>query len=769
MVSENFEANLVAKGFNATRVMLDCECIFLPISNDWREKVLNPKLNPRSKSIYIPEGRVKQTTYSRFFDALKQVDDPITGELDPNSKFSSLENFTSGPFKQNSMSDNSKEETIEVRVINIKSNPHKNKEFVMKFYRDKNHGILGKSLLDPNGPDYLIDFGDILSISHKELDRLDELVALCQFTKWNPNMKYPTARLLSTPTVASSLEAESIIMTTEFGVPLHMYSEETVNNIKNDLKDTGLFNPSSFDVCPPDVKDYRARKVICIESDYFENKEIAFSIQEPADDGSYDLSLYLPDVGEYFVPNSTLDLECRKRKMSYIPPNQDYKMPPETVYEAMRINSGKNTKALAIQTKVTGSDTIDLNKMVSVEACLIHPATMLSYKDCEVLLKGNEKDQNNLRNLIGKSMGNIEPSELTNLIKTIKELLKKLMRISENIENSNKALSPLQSVLYSDFMERESNERLKGPLNIPISKAVQQIDIIFSRMIATYLQRKCPELTLFKVFETPSAHTLEMLKEALECVGERIESELGFSDTAESYSALINHILSIPQKTKQKFLLLAVHCTFKDPKFETLEHLEERLTPAKYISYMHPVVSCMNPLQNYIDLLTVWLLSIVAKDRKPDETNFLSPEDIEDFCQSYNQTLPNINTGLQVLKDNYRYFKNPNKGASVVAEKTNMMIVKLGKIKVACYLESENWLRTIQLDRLGRIQQGPEGFSRIIKNDKKSKRKKGNDDDRRGGNGQNLKFVDLKPKEILDLKLSTSKDANQDLYFDVLM
>ena len=124
---------------------------------------------------------------------------------------------------------------------------------------------------------------------------------------------------------------------------------------------------------------YPDRLIITVESDYFENRELTFSIQEYGE-GGQELTIYLPDVEQFIKHNSSLDMRCRSLKMSYNLPKNEYSMLPHYAYKALHFAVGQDRVAIAVTIPLDNENApVSFTRVPEVEKCIIQTKSRLSY------------------------------------------------------------------------------------------------------------------------------------------------------------------------------------------------------------------------------------------------------------------------------------------------------------------------------------------------------------------------------------------------------
>lgn len=544
---------------NTNRVMEGCECIFMPESKAWSDK-LRPKsgssLGSRSRSNVdiLDEPQLPPLLYDQFFEEVKGIE--------PSGNYYEQGQTQSDAFQRND-SDNSKSgDMVEVRVIYICSNPLKNKKTILKIFRDRNQNILlAKSISNKRGPVFLVDapHHQPTNNNYKDQQKLEGRCGLFEFVKWSKDKKYPTALLLSVPNKELELELERMLLTYDYELPLELHSKDIQQRVKEDKLSHNLFQPVNIEAESKRRRDYTNRFVVAIESDYFENKEINFSIQR-VDESSSTFTIYVPDIDHYIKLGSLVDLESRKRKTTFNLPYCEYPMLPGFVNDVVSFKAGEAKLAIAISLVLNHKDgfALEPDQLPTVEKCIIRSRIKLTYEDCEIITKNGENFEG-IPNQLSQKLELIKDlhKDKTDADRaSLGDLLKQLTGVSEAFREELAMACPLEQLLVKDFIERETNSKLTRLVSrddqMYMSNVVFDVELMVSKAVARLLRKEMPKFAVFKTFEQPSKSSLEKLAQALELVDLSGLVSPSLDNSAHSYTELAKEISSLKSEHKRK-------------------------------------------------------------------------------------------------------------------------------------------------------------------------------------------------------------------------
>lgn len=466
IVSDSFVDFVVAKGANTNRIMEECEVIFIPESKGWKDKLKKrggSAAGSRSKSSLenFEPDTYPPTLHDTFFDDIKGSDG------------NSAVDYTSDLHQPRGDSESVKgHDTVEVRVIYILNNPFKGKDYLMKIVKDRNQGIMvARSISNRKGPSFLFDMSKCQDSFYKDQQRVEGKMAVVQYERWAKDKKNPTGLIKTTHSKLEELE--KLLLTLDYGIPLEQYPDNIESKLKEDRFSSSLFESveSITSKQLENRKDYRSRLIISIESDYFVNKEITFSIQKASED-AVDITFYLPDIDHYIKLGSVIDLECRKRKMAYNLPLNEYPMLPTFLFKLMSFETNESKLAVGITIRLEKEKdayTMDISSVVpTVEKCMISISGKFTYEDCKYLLKSDNIDSSSSNQLAQKVSllkelykSKNEDSEFFSL----KNHLINFADISNAFSENLQSLKPLDQLIFNDFIERETNGKLGSKVN----------------------------------------------------------------------------------------------------------------------------------------------------------------------------------------------------------------------------------------------------------------------------------------------------------------
>jgi len=367
-------------------VFEDTECIFVPISDGWEDKARSHS-SPKSRSPHNHseevEGALDFSVYNEFNTLLKSSvnfdeDDSKSVILQNKEMSVSHPRHFHQDFESNKLK---RDNQVEVKVIFIKSNPIKNKDLVLKVYTDKNNGLMGASPFNNKLPCFIIDTPGLTQSGsiQKDQQKLEAKMVECQYVKWLKDKTFPTAVFNSTINTGDNYEKQ--ILSKQFEIPLEVYTADELSKIKEEFEND--IPTVDIDSELESRKDYRDRFVMTIKSEYYENKQITFSIQSE-NDIENEITIYLPDVERFIRHDSILDHELRNRKRTYKLPYNEVPMLPDFIQQQLSLSESDPRLAIAVTVPIEpGTGAISLSRNPVVERCVIKNTLIYSYVDCQ--------------------------------------------------------------------------------------------------------------------------------------------------------------------------------------------------------------------------------------------------------------------------------------------------------------------------------------------------------------------------------------------------
>ena len=202
---------------------------------------------------------------------------------------------------------------------------------------------------------------------------------------------------------------------------------------------------------------------------------------------------------------------------------------------------------------------------------------------------------------------------------------------------------------------------------------------------------------------------------------------------------------------------MCLHCTFREHKYEILENIKMRSD--KYMNDMSIFAPCMNPLQNYVDMMNVRLLSLSTDSSNTEDKHpFFTTEQLSNFTREINNLTPRISTGCKLVKESYYYQQFYSQSHSL---KFDALLLSVEKFRALIFIEKEILVKSIYIDKFAKVTQVNEGLFKMIKPDRKSKKKRVNGEDDR-----KKQTIDLKLLETIEVKMHNIKDEFSDLQFE---
>lgn len=753
-----------------------CEIIFIPISKNWREKLRvnqngnSGKFTPgwnyhhliaeKPSLNLIPEPR-GNLVYNNFLQSVIAVSNSLT---DPTAQkeHGTLSREDSDSINQYSQASNNLLHSglIEVKIVFVKNHPLKNKELVLKLYKDKNQTWMGESLTNPRMPPFIVETNGQQFGSNPR--SAETKLALCRFNKWTREKQYPSAtHVMLLSQQDDSMEAQ--ILQKEYELQLAVYNEEQAEVLASDPALHFADQPGAMEEELLTRKDYRNRFVFSIESDYYENKEITFSVQTEGSTET-EVTVYVPDINKFIVHGSDLDKECRRRFKTCNLESQEYPMLPGKISSLIDLSQEQERCAMAITVKIDPNENpaVALDKPAVVEKCVIKNRLKLSYIDCQRILEAKSRED------LLQDMSKHKPSPSKDLqiavtgvdeYNMVREQLERLLRIGTYIQaatSDTTTVLPLDNFLFGDFLEKEGNKRhVKPPPEI--STLVTRLEELMNRAVALNLINSMKEFALMKFFKSPSWTRLNKFRTALEIAGCQDLLEDTNSE-ASSYSTLVEKISTPAFNPKRKFIQFAIHALFQDACYDTFDKVEALRNKKEILQGLLPCVSFLNPLHNYVDLHNVRLLALCLEENfGTEELKCLGGAELESFTAALNRFNTITSEAFRVVKEIswYNHVSLPD------LEKVPSFVLSKDKNLLHIFIDGEFVIKTINMDRLPKSY-GNDGMHRHPRQDKKGKRKMKNMEEERSKTG-----TDPQAHETLDLKLGFSVDKYSEFTMDL--
>ena len=462
---------IVCKGLNSNRIFEDSDCIFVPLSKNWREK-LTPQhqaqkgkddtMSPPSEQVSSSKGEMK-SAYRLFLNSAKSLSNMVRSDNYQAESSEQGSKVAPDAYSYGATNISSKllaghldlkPDQVEGKVVYIKSTPLKNKELVLKLFKDKNHGLIGTSYVNRNLPDFIID---TTPVKEKDIQKYEGKVVICQYKGWNKEKTHPYAIILN-PSWVTGNYLETMILVKEFGLPLETYEQSHAEKLRADEQGVKCLQGANIEEESASRKDYQDRFVMSIESDYYINKELTFSIQSEGNTEN-EITLYLPDIDYFFPHNSMFDLECRKRYRTFNLPELEYPMLPPFANDNIYLKTGDVRLAIAATVKIDptpdGQLSLNFDRPVILEKCIIKPSAKRNYQEIEQCMM--EKEQNG------------EETKGRELDGKIREYIKRLEKISNYITEvvgDPSQILPLDHFLLVDYIDKQSNFKLSYTVNV---------------------------------------------------------------------------------------------------------------------------------------------------------------------------------------------------------------------------------------------------------------------------------------------------------------
>lgn len=295
---------------------------------------------------------------------------------------------------------------------------------------------------------------------------------------------------------------------------------------------------------------------------------------------------------------------------------------------------------------------------------------------------------------------------------------------------------------------------------------MRDIEALFVRVIACYLERSLPDYAIFKVYDFPSRNSLKIIEAALGITNELENiSVQSLSSSAETFDDLIELIISERRDkhnlVKSKFLEMSLRSAFKHFKYETLDQINDTSSLTHKMTGVHLVAPSLNPLHNYLDLLNVKLLAMSADNIQPSEATLLTHKSMAEFLSKYNAQLPKHQQGIKFTKDIQYFYETFSRQHFTWS---NGLIMYCDKNQCIVYSEHENAVKYIEYDKMTKVTAQADGTIKLYRPDKKAKKGRGKmngEDDKKRTN------IDLRVGEITEIKVSVTKEEWPEMVFEL--
>ena len=197
---------------------------------------------------------------------------------------------------------------------------------------------------------------------------------------------------------------------------------------------------------------------------------------------------------------------------------------------------------------------------------------------------------------------------------------------------------------------------------------------------------------------------------------------------------------------------MCLHSAFKESKYRTIDEMV--VNSDKVVKDLKLMVSCLHPYKNYVDLITNRLLSMSVDSAQPQSDNFFRQEEIVQFANKLNSYLPKFMAAVKMAIDikSSHMIQKPYKSKSIV--------LAYNSSKVALYVETENQVVIVDLDKTCKVLTQQDGSLRITRSEKRAKKKKGEDDKRKTS-------VEFKVSEMIEVRITLSKDEIPEILCDI--
>lgn len=250
----------------------------------------------------------------------------------------------------------------------------------------------------------------------------------------------------------------------------------------------------------------------------------------------------------------------------------------------------------------------------------------------------------------------------------------------------------------------------------------------------------------------PEVSQLATLRESLIRIGEIEKSHVPLSNHADSFSDLITMIDGETLSIKQKYMKMCLHSAFREVKFRTIDQIVQ--VSDRVLKDLKLMVSCLHPFKNYVDLLNNRLLAMSVDSLQPGADTYLRPEEMTSFSHKMNEHLPKFMAAVKLAID--------IKSSQMIEDsyKSKAIVLAYNTAKVALYVETENQVILVDLDKSFKVLTQNDGSLKITRSDKRPKKKKGEDDKRKT-------TVEFKLSDIIDVRITLSKEEIPEIVCDI--
>jgi hypothetical protein len=197
---------------------------------------------------------------------------------------------------------------------------------------------------------------------------------------------------------------------------------------------------------------------------------------------------------------------------------------------------------------------------------------------------------------------------------------------------------------------------------------------------------------------------------------------------------------------------MCLQSAFKECKFRTIDEI--LVISDRIVKDLKLMVSCLHPFKNYVDLLTNRLISMSIDSVQPGPDNFLRPEEMTNFSHKLNSHIPKFMAAVKLSID--------IKSSQMIMEsyKSKSIVLAYNTSKVALYVETENQVIIVNLDKSYKVLTLSDGSLKITRPDKRSKKKKNEDDKRKI-------TVEFKVSELVEVRITLTKDEIPEIICDI--
>lgn len=289
-------------------------------------------------------------------------------------------------------------------------------------------------------------------------------------------------------------------------------------------------------------------------------------------------------------------------------------------------------------------------------------------------------------------------------------------------------------------------------IQLEISAFINDIGNLIGRTVAMYLEKYMVDNTLFKLFEMPEKNNLATLRDSMIRIGEIERAQISLTNHADSFADLITAIEGEPVSIKQKYMKMCLHSAFREAKFRTIDEIVA--ISDKVVKDHKLMVSCLHPFKNYVDLLTNRLLSMSVDSVMPVPDNYLRPEEMTSFSHKLNDHIPKYMAAVKLAID--------IKSSQMIEDsyKSGAIVLSYNTSKVALYVETENQVIIVDLDKSFKVTTQSDGSLKITRPDKRAKKKKTDDDKRKT-------TVEFKVSDIIEVRITLSKEEIPEIQCDI--